>query len=96
MTSEQGTSSLAIRVLNFMDRVRDMARRALHLGVQRSFAIVCSHYENINRQTMSQRFVLDYDDTELDRIEEEVVPLVCDLTASMEDEVIPIKKNFGN
>jgi hypothetical protein len=25
-----------------------MARRALHLGVQRSFAIACSHYENIN------------------------------------------------
>jgi hypothetical protein len=43
---------------------------------------------------MSQGFILRYDDAELDRIKEEVVPLVCDLAASMEDEVIPIPKKI--
>jgi hypothetical protein len=48
MTSEEGTSSLAALVINITDRVREMAKWALHLGVQQSFAIACSHYENID------------------------------------------------
>jgi peptide deformylase len=45
MTSEAGTSSLVVQVVDVMDRARGMALRALHLGVQRSFVIVHSHYE---------------------------------------------------
>jgi hypothetical protein len=46
--SKQGTSSIVTQVINMTDQVRGMARRALHLGVQRSFAITRSHYENID------------------------------------------------
>jgi hypothetical protein len=48
MTSEAGTSSLAVQVVDVTDRARGMAKRALHLGVQRSFAIMRSHYKNID------------------------------------------------
>jgi hypothetical protein len=51
-----------------------MARWALHLSVQQSFAISRSHYDNIDLQAMSQLFVLGYVDAELDQIEEEVGP----------------------
>jgi hypothetical protein len=37
MTSESGMSSLAVQVVNVADRARGMAKRVLHLGVQRSF-----------------------------------------------------------
>jgi hypothetical protein len=60
----------------------------LHLGVQRSFAIALSHYENIDLQAMSQGFAPGYDDAELDQIEEEVAPFTQVLAASMEDEVV--------
>jgi hypothetical protein len=72
--SEPGTSSLAVQVANVTDRARGMAKRALHLGVQRSFAIARSHYKNIDLQAMSQGFTPGYDDTELVQIEEEVAP----------------------
>jgi hypothetical protein len=52
-----------------------MARWALHLGVQRRFAIAHSRYENIDLQAMSQGFTPGYDDAEMDQIEEEVAPL---------------------
>jgi hypothetical protein len=48
MTSESGTSSLAVQVVNVADQACGMAKRALHLGVQRSFAITHSHYDNID------------------------------------------------
>ncbi|RLM66182.1 translation initiation factor IF-2-like [Panicum miliaceum] len=62
MTSKEGTSSIMTQVINIMDRARGMVRRALHLGVQRSFMIARSHYENINLQAMSQGFTPGYDD----------------------------------
>jgi hypothetical protein len=49
-----------------------------------------------NLQTMSQGMVPGYDNTELDLIKKEVLPLVHDLAASMEDEVIPIPKKLGS
>jgi hypothetical protein len=49
-----------------MDQARGMARQTLHLGMQRSFAIEHSHYENINLQAMSQGFAPGYDNAELD------------------------------
>ena len=66
-----------------------MARGVLRFGVHRSFAIAHSHYENIDLATMSQGFTLVYTDTELDDIKKEVAPLVHDLSAKIEDEIIP-------
>jgi hypothetical protein len=54
------------------NRAYGMARQALHLCV--SFVIVRSHYVNIDLQAMSQGFMPDYDDAELDQIEEELAP----------------------
>jgi hypothetical protein len=89
MASEQGTSSLMSWLLNIMDRTCGMARQALHLGVQRSIAIACSHYENIDLLMMIQGFAPGYNDAELDRIKEEVAPLRRNLSTSMEDEILP-------
>ena len=72
-----------------MDRARDMARGALCFGVHRSFVIACSHYENIDLVTMSQGFTPIYTDAKLDDIEKEVAPLAHDLSAMIEDEIIP-------
>jgi hypothetical protein len=88
MTSESGTSSMVTQVISVRDRARRMVRQVLHLSVQRSFAIACSHYEKIDLQAMSQGFAPGYDDAELDQIEEEVAPLMQVLAASMEEEVV--------
>jgi hypothetical protein len=88
MTSEPGTSSLAVQDVNVTDRMHGMAKQALHLGVQRSFAIVLSHYVNIDLQAMSQGFAPSYDDAKLDQIEEEVAPLAQVLAANMEEEIV--------
>ena len=57
-----------------MDLACDMARGMLCFGIHRSFAIACSHYENIDLATMSQGFALIYTNIELDDIEKEVAP----------------------
>jgi hypothetical protein len=57
---------LAVQVVNILDRACGMAKRALHLGVQRSFAITRSHYENIDLQAMSQGFTPGCADIERD------------------------------
>jgi hypothetical protein len=88
MTSEPGMSSPVVQVVNVMDWVHGMAKRALHLGVQWSFAITRSHYENIDLQAMSQGFMPGYDDAELDQIEEEVAPLTPVLATNMEEEIV--------
>ena len=48
-----------------------------------------SHYENIDLAMMSQGFMPIYTNTERDVIEEEVAPLAHDLSAKIEDEIIP-------
>ena len=53
--------------------------------------IALSHYENIDLATMSQGFMPIYTDAELDVIKEEVAPLAHDLSAKIEDEIIPPK-----
>ena len=60
-------------------RVREMIRSPLHIGVQWSFAIACSHYTNINLKTISEGFCPSYTDEELDRIEEDVTSLARNL-----------------
>ena len=73
-----------------MDRACDTARGMLRFGIHRSFAIAHSHYENIDLATMSQGFMPIYTDAELDVIKEEVAPLAHDLSAKIEDEIIPV------
>ena len=86
---EQETSSLAVCATRLMGRACDLARDALHFGIHRSFMIACSHYENIDLATMSQGFAPVYTNTELDDIEKEVALLTHDLSAKIEDEIIP-------
>ena len=74
-----------------MDRAHDIARVVLRFGVNRSFAITRSQYENIDLATMSQGFAPGYSDAELEDIEKEVAPLVKDLSTKIEDEIIPLK-----
>ena len=89
LAPEQEISSLVVHATRIMDQARDMARGALRFGGHRSFVIARSHYENIDLVTMSQGFTPIYTDAELDVIEEEVAPLVHDLSAKIEDEIIP-------
>jgi hypothetical protein len=63
----------------------------LYFGVQRSFTIARSHYENIDLPMMSHGFVPSYTQAELEEIEETVAPLAQDLAGKIEDEVIPLK-----
>ena len=72
-----------------MDRAHDMARGVLRFGIHQSFAIARSHYENIDLAKMSQGFAPVYTVAELDNIEKEVAPLAHDLSAKIEDEIIP-------
>ena len=51
--------------------------------------IACSHYENIDRATMSQGFAPIYTYAKPDDIEKEVAPLAHDLYTMIEDEIIP-------
>ena len=58
-----------------MDWVHDIARGMLRFGVNWSFVIARSHYENINLATMSQGFMPGYSNTEVEDIKKEVAPL---------------------
>ena len=78
-----------VRATQITCRARDMARGALRFGVDKSFAIAHSHYENIDLAPNSQGFMPVYTNTELDDIEREVAPLVHDLSTKIEDEIIP-------
>ena len=90
LAPEQEMSSYMVCAIQIMDRACEIARDALCFGIHRSFAIARSHYENIDLATMSQGFALVYTDTELDDIEKEVAPLAHDLSAKIEDEIIPL------
>ena len=68
-----------------------MVRDILCFGVHWSFMIAHSHYEHIDLEMMSQGFTPGYSNTELEDIEEEVAPLAHDLSAKIEDEIIPPK-----
>ena len=89
LAPEQETSSFVVHATQITDRARDIARGPLRFGVHRSFAIARSHFENIDLATMSQGFAPIYTDAELDDIEKEVAPLAHDLSAKIEDEIIP-------
>lgn len=90
-TSNKEIDKVGTWLIRFAEDARDARRYALHFGVQRSIAIARSHYVDINLEELSQGFVPDYEDAELDKIEEEVAPLARTLAEKMEDEVIPTK-----
>ena len=83
-----------VRATQITDQACDMARGVLCFGVHRSFVIARSHYDDIDLVMMSQGFVPIYTDAELDIIEEEVAPLAHDLSAKIEDEIIPLGVNL--
>ena len=72
-----------------MDQAHDMARGTLRFGVHRSFTIARSHYESIDVVTIRQGFTPVYTNVELDDIKKVVAPLAHDLSAKIEDEIIP-------
>ena len=54
VASEQERSSLTARAISITNWAHEMAKQALHHGVQQLFVIARSHYENIDLQMMSQ------------------------------------------
>ena len=89
LAPEAETSLYMVRAVRITDRAREVTREALRFGIHRSFAITHSHYENIDLATMSQGFTPVYTDAKLEDIEMEVAPLAQDLSAKIEDEIIP-------
>ena len=72
----EGTSSLAAHAIEITARVRQLERNALRTGVNQSFVIAHSHYEdNIDLETMSHGFVPGYEVHELEEMEAAVAPL---------------------
>ena len=62
----------------------------LHVGVNQSFAIARSHYEDIiDLETMSHGYAPGYDVHELEEVEAAVAPLSWDLADRIEDVVLP-------
>ena len=53
----------------------DIARGVLCFGINRSFTIARSHYENVDLAMMRQGFTPSYFDAKLEDIEKEVAPL---------------------
>jgi hypothetical protein len=52
VTPPEEVSSLAVRSLRITERASKMMRHALRFGVQQSFVVARSHYENINLEAM--------------------------------------------
>ena len=78
-----------------MDQAHDITRDTLCFGINQSFMIARSHYENNDLATMSQGFTPVYSNAKLEDIEKEVPPLAHDLSAKIEYEIIPPKKLVG-
>ena len=83
------TSSLAVRVTQIPDRARALARKALYTSVHRTFAIVHSHYINIDLPVISEGFAPSYTDAELDEIKKEAVLPEQDLAEKVGEEILP-------
>jgi hypothetical protein len=85
----QETSSLVVRVTRIIDWAHEMTQNVLHFGIQQSFAIARSHYENIDLEVMGQGFGPGYEDDELDEIEKTAAAPARSLADQIEGEVIP-------
>jgi hypothetical protein len=83
-------SSLVARIILISDHVRELEIDTLEAGIKRTFAIARSHYaESINLEVMSQGYALGYEDEELDKMENDVAPLLQDLANKIADAVLP-------
>ena len=90
VVQSEGTSSLVARAVEIMARVRQLERNALRVGVNQSFMIARSHYEDsINLEMMSHGFMPGYEVHELEEMEAAVAPLSWDLADRIEDIVLP-------
>ena len=86
----EGTSSLAARAVEITPRVCQLERNALRAGVNQSFAIAHSHYEDIiDLQEMSHNYAPGYEVHELEEMETAVAPLSQDLADRIEGIVLP-------
>ena len=83
------TSSLAVRVTQIPDRVRALAREALHTSVHRAFTVARSHYIDIDLPVISEGFTPGYTNAELGEIKKEVEPPVRDLAEKFKEEILP-------
>ncbi|KAG2561805.1 hypothetical protein PVAP13_8KG224303, partial [Panicum virgatum] len=86
-TPSTDTNQLVGQLIIVVDGAREVVKESLRLGVQRSFAIVRSHYANIDLRELSQGFPSGYTDAKLDAIEEEVAPFIRALSDQMEGEI---------
>jgi hypothetical protein len=87
----QSGSSLQSRLTALYNRVRERLRDALHTGVKRALAVVCSHYTGINHEAVSEGYVVGEEDVE------ELLQLVkategpgATLAACFEEKVVPL------
>jgi hypothetical protein len=80
---------LVVRVTRIIDRAHEMTQNVIHFGIQQSFTVARSHYENIDLEAMGQVFTLGYKDAELDEIKKKAVAPVQILADQIEGEVIP-------
>ena len=71
-----GTNTLLARVASVTGRVGELERDALRAGIQQSFAIARSHYEdNIALDMMSQGYAPVYEEDDLVVMEAAMAPL---------------------
>jgi hypothetical protein len=63
-------------------------KEALHLGMQRAFAVFRSRYQKIDLEALSEDYVIGPNE-ELDAIDEEVLEPAKSLAAKFEEEVVP-------
>nr|TKW33206.1 hypothetical protein SEVIR_2G217500v2 [Setaria viridis] len=89
VVQEEGTSSLATRVLGTYRRAREIALEALHTGVTRAFEVFGSHYSGINFAGMSGGYAAGYSEAELDEIDASVFNPAEALAKLLEDEAVP-------
>jgi hypothetical protein len=72
----EGTNSLAARVIQITNRVRQLGRNTLCASINRSFTIACSHYgDTIDLKAISLGYAPGYEDKELEEMETAVAPL---------------------
>ena len=92
VVQEQGTSSLATRVLGTYPRARELAREALHVGVKRAFGVFGSHYAGLNFQRLGEGYASGYTDAELDEIDGTVEEPAAALARQLEEEALPAER----
>lgn len=83
-----GVSSMRGRLGMAFERVRTLARGALHLGVRRAFGVFRSHYEQIDLEALNGGYV-EAPDEELEAVDDEVLAPATTLASHFEDEVVP-------